>query len=125
MMELLLDTANLEELAFGLSAFPICGITSNPTILKREGGVDLYAHLKKIKALAGARSLHVQVVSEKTADIVEEAHCILDRLGADTYIKIPVSQEGVPAIKALAKEGVKITATAIYTTMQGILALLS
>lgn len=126
MYELMLDTANLTELEAGLSAWPVCGVTTNPSILKKEGKVDLYAHLDKIKALCGpTRSLHVQVVAEETNAIIEEAHHILNRLGRDTFIKIPVSAAGLPAIKALAAEDVKITATAIYSTMQGILAVLA
>ena len=126
MYELMLDTANLAELEAGLAAWPICGVTSNPSILKKEGKVDVYEHLAKVKALCGPeRSLHVQVVSETTEDIIKEAHDILDRLGRDTFIKIPVSAAGLPAIKVLAAEGVKITATAIYSTMQGILAVLA
>ena len=126
MYELMLDTANLAELEADLAAWPICGVTSNPSILKKEGKVDVYEHLAKIKALCGpARSLHVQVVSEDTEHIIAEAHEILERLGRDTFIKIPVSAAGLPAIKALAAEGVNITATAIYSTMQGILAILA
>ena len=70
MYELMLDTANLAELEAGLAAWPICGVTSNPSILKKEGKVDVYEHLAKVKALCGPeRSLHVQVVSETTEDI--------------------------------------------------------
>ena len=125
-MELMLDTANLSEIEYGLKNWPICGVTSNPSILKKEGKIDVYARLSEIKALLGLeRSLHVQVVSTETAAIIEEAHYILDRLGHDTYIKIPVSAAGIGAIKALAAEGVNVTATAIYSAMQGILAVLA
>ena len=125
-MELMLDTANLSEIEYGLKNWPICGVTSNPSILKKEGQIDIYARLAEIKALLGPkRSLHVQVVSTETAAIIEEAHCILSRLGRDTYIKIPVSTAGIGAIQALAAEGVNVTATAIYTAMQGILAVLA
>lgn len=63
MYELMLDTANLEDLKEGLDSWPVVGVTSNPTILKEEGGIDVYARLREIKALCGKkRSLHVQVV---------------------------------------------------------------
>lgn len=125
-MELMLDTANLSEIEYGLKNWPICGVTSNPSILKKEGDIDVYARLAAIRSLLGPeRSLHVQVVATQTDAIVEEAHCILDRLGRDTYIKIPVSTAGIGAIKALAAEGVNVTATAIYSAMQGILAVLA
>lgn len=126
MYELMLDTANLEDLKECLENWPVVGVTSNPTILKAEGEIDVYARLREIKELCGKnRSLHVQVVSTTTEGILEEAHCILDRLGRDTYIKVPVSPAGLPAIKKLSAEGINVTATAIYSTMQGILAVLA
>lgn len=126
MYELMLDTANLSELETGLVDFPVCGVTTNPSILKKEGKVDVYELLSKIKSLCGKnRSLHVQVVSNNTEDIIKEAHFILNKLGRDTYIKIPVSSAGLPAIKALSAENINVTATAVYSTIQGILAVLS
>ena len=126
MNELMLDTANLEELEYGLSMWPVSGVTSNPSILKSEGDIDVYDRLKTIRCLCtNGRSLHIQVVSNTTDGIIKEAKTIASIIGHDTYIKIPVSESGLPAIKALAKEGVNVTATGIYTTMQGILAVLA
>jgi TalC/MipB family fructose-6-phosphate aldolase len=126
MTELMLDTANMDELKFGFSTYPISGVTSNPTILKKEGNIDVYTRLAEIKKLCGKdKSLHVQVVSTELNAILEEARFILDKVGKDTYIKIPASEAGLPVIKILAAEGVNVTATAIYSTMQGILAVLA
>ncbi len=124
-MEIMLDTANLEEIEKALDIFPITGVTSNPTILKALGKVDLYGHLGKVKLLCGNRSLHVQVVSETAEEIIKEADVIRKTLGLNTYIKIPVNKEGLKAIKALSSKGVNITATAVYSSMQGILAVLA
>lgn len=125
-MELMLDTANLKTLEKGLSGYPIAGVTTNPSILKKEGNVPLWEHLRLIKELCGPkRSFHVQVVSNTTREILAEAERIWQQLGSETYIKIPVSPAGLPAIKALAAEGAKITATAVYTTVQGMLAALA
>ena len=55
MYELMLDTANLEDLKEGLDSWPVVGVTSNPTILKEEGGIDVYARLREIKALCGKK----------------------------------------------------------------------
>lgn len=126
MTELMLDTANLDELKFGLFTYPISGVTSNPSILKKEGNIDVYACLAEIKKLCGKdKSLHVQVVSTEINAILEESRFILDKVGMDTYIKIPASEAGLTAIKILAAEGINITATSIYSTMQGILAVLA
>ena len=106
MNELMLDTANLEELEYGLSMWPISGVTSNPSILKKEGNIDVYERMRKIRTLCtNGRSLHIQVVSKTTEGIIDEAKTIISLIGHDTYIKIPVSETGLPAIKALAKAG--------------------
>jgi TalC/MipB family fructose-6-phosphate aldolase len=82
--------------------------------------------MHQIRSLIGEeRSLHVQVVAHDAEHIIAEAERILKILGSNTFIKIPVTEEGLKAIKILASRQVNITATAIYTTMQGILAMLA
>ena len=79
--------------------------------------------LKEIREFIGDDAeLHVQVISNKEEAMVEEAHKIIQQLGRNTYVKIPVTKEGLKAIKALSKEEINITATAIYTQMQAYLA---
>ncbi len=125
-MELMLDTANLKEIEAGLEIYPISGVTTNPSILQAEGGVDFFPHMLKIRKLIGQeRSLHVQVVAHDSEHIILEAERILNELGPSTFIKIPVTEEGLKAIKLLAPRNINITATAIYTTLQGMLAMLS
>ena len=125
-MELMLDTANLKEIEAGLEIYPISGVTTNPSILQAEGGVDFFPHMLKIRKLIGQeRSLHVQVVAHDSEHIILEAERILSELGPSTFIKIPVTEEGLKAIKLLAPRNINITATAIYTTLQGMLAMLS
>ncbi|MDT4761293.1 fructose-6-phosphate aldolase [Sphaerochaeta sp. PS] len=125
-MELMLDTANLEEIAKGISTYPISGVTTNPSIIKEEAAADFFAHMHAIRLLIGhERSLHVQVVAEECDHIIAEAEKILSILGDETFIKIPVTEEGLKAIRILSKRGVSVTATAVYTTLQGILAMLS
>ena len=125
-MELLLDTANLEEIKEGLKRYPLTGITTNPTIMKKEGAVNFFAHLKKIKSLITEdRDLHVQVTALDTEGMIADARRIVKELGPDTYIKIPVTKAGLEAMKILSEEDFRLTATAVYTTMQGILALMA
>ncbi|MGH0051905.1 MAG: fructose-6-phosphate aldolase [Sphaerochaetaceae bacterium] len=125
-MELMLDTANLQEIEKGLEIYPISGVTSNPSIIKAEGKIDFFNHMHQIRELLGEeRSLHVQVIAHDAEHIIAEAEKILSILGERTFIKIPVTEEGLKAIKVLAARKVNITATAIYTTMQGILAMLA
>ena len=125
-MELLLDSANLAELASGLHDLPVAGVTTNPTILKKEGTVDLLTHFRAIRGLCGAhRSLHVQVVATEAQAMQTEAQHILNTLGRDTYIKVPVSEAGLTVIGQLVRAGTHVTATAVYTSLQGMLAVLA
>ena len=125
-MELLLDSANLNELADGLRDLPAAGVTTNPTILKKEGRVDLRTHLAAIRGLCGQhRSLHVQVVAGDAAQMGNEAQHILNTLGMDTYIKVPVSEAGLTVIGQLVRTGTHVTATAVYTSLQGMPAVLA
>lgn len=125
-MELYLDTANLTQIKQALEIYPITGVTTNPTILKRVAPQDFYVHLKAIRSLIGPdRQLHVQVVSETAPGMIEDAHAILNHLDRNVYIKIPVTVEGLKAIRVLKSEGVRITATAITTTLQAHLAVMA
>ena len=125
MYELMLDTADLDALRKGAEAWPVAGITCNPSILKKLGKVELKRHIAEMKRICGAGSLHVQAVAADTQGIIDDAHAILDAFGKDVYVKVPVDAQGLPAIKRLHQEGVHITATAVYTTMQGMLAALA
>jgi len=126
MNEIMIDSVNLVQVLYALENFPITGITSNPTILKKEGDIDAIEHLKTIKSLKPENcSLHIQVVSTQTDDIIKEAKYIAEIFGKDIYIKIPANVEGISAIKQLSKEGFNITATAVYSSYQGIMSALA
>lgn len=134
-MEIMLDTANLEQIKASFDWGFIDGVTTNPTILSREiSGTDtctvkkdakaLFDHLDKLRALLGDdRSLHVQVTAPDCKTMLEEGKIISSRLGMDnTYIKVPSTVEGVKAMKALHDLGIKVTATAVNSLMQGLMA---
>lgn len=121
-MKILVDNADIQEIKKIYEFFPVAGVTCNPTILKKAGR-NPYDVLKEIREFIGTEAdLHVQVISTKAEDMVEEAHHIQEVLGKNTYIKIPVVKEGLKAMKLLSAEGAHITGTAIYNQMQGYLA---
>jgi fructose-6-phosphate aldolase 1/fructose-6-phosphate aldolase 2 len=121
-MLILVDDANLESIKKIYKKFPCDGVTTNPSILKKQGGNPMEV-LKLIrKFLPEGAQLHVQVVSLTAEKMVDEAHHILELLGKETFIKVPVISEGIEAIKLLKNEDVNITATAIYTSMQAFVA---
>jgi TalC/MipB family fructose-6-phosphate aldolase len=119
----MLDTANIDAITRFVDTFPITGVTSNPSILKTEGKIDFFPHLKKIREIIGLdRSLHIQVIAEDFQGIIREAETILRKIDDRVYIKIPSTEEGFKAMGHLHSRGVHITATAIYTQMQGLMA---
>lgn len=123
-MELMFDNVNLETLKEYTEIYPYAGITCNPTIIKQEGKLDFFEHFKQIREMIGFKhSLHIQVVSLTVDEILQEAKKIVEKLDQDVYIKIPVTEEGLKAIKILKEKGYKVTATAIYTKLQGLLAI--
>lgn len=120
-MEILLDTANLEKIRKYNDIYDITGVTSNPTILSREKA-EFFPLLLEIRSIIGDKQLHVQVTGSTCEEMVKEAETITDKLGKNTYIKVPVNEEGIKSIKMLKSQGYKVTGTAIYMPQQAMLA---
>lgn len=121
-MELLLDTANLEAIKKYCDYYNITGVTTNPTILSRENG-PFFETYEAIRTIIGEeKQLHVQVTSRLCEEMLKEAQTITARLGKEVYIKIPVIEEGIKAIKLLKKDGFSVTATAVVSPQQAFLA---
>lgn len=120
-MEILLDTANLEQIKKYVELYEITGVTSNPTIISKEKA-EFWPLLMEIKRIIGDKQLHVQVTADNWQDMLKEAECIREKLGPDTYIKIPSIEQGICAMKHLKKMGANVTATAVYTTQQAMMA---
>ncbi|MBE6082019.1 MAG: fructose-6-phosphate aldolase [Tissierellaceae bacterium] len=123
-MKFMFDTANVEDIKEYKDIFPIVGITSNPSIIKKEGKIDFFNHFKEIRKILGfEKSIHIQVVAENCEGIIKDAETILENIDNKIYIKIPVTEEGLKAMKLLKSKGANITATAVYTKIQSLLAL--
>ena len=123
-MEFMLDTLNINEIKKWARVLPLAGVTSNPTIAKKEGEIDFFKRIHEVREIIGeAPSIHVQVVAKDYDGILKDAAKIRQECGGNVFIKVPVTPEGLAAIKTLKSEGYKITATAIYTVFQGLLAI--
>ena len=121
-MEWMIDTGNLNAIKEAMDMLPLTGVTTNPSILKAELPFDYEEQLKKIWLLTPGCSMHVQLGSENSEGKLDEAACLQELLGKDIYVKIPVTENGIKAIRLLKKRGMNVTATAIYYPMQGMLA---
>ncbi len=121
-MRLLLDTANLDDIRYFHKYYPIVGVTTNPTILAREGG-DPIAHLKAIREIIGEdKELHLQVTETEYDRILTEAMALVKMLGKNTFIKIPATDVGLKATHYLSDMGYRITVTAVLSATQAMLA---
>ena len=121
-MKLIIDDAHIDQIKKIYEFYPVDGVTTNPSILAKSGRKP-YEVLREIREFIGSEAeLHVQAVAKTAEGMIEDAHRIIAELGTNTYVKIPAVPEGFKAMKVLNKEGILITATAIYTPLQGFLA---
>ncbi len=120
-MEYMIDSANLQKIKEINDYYPIVGVTTNPSILAKCN-IDIVSAVKGIREIIGDKMLHLQVLSSTYEEILEEAEIIRELGGENTYVKVPVSKEGIKAIKYLAKNGYNVTATAIFTPQQALMA---
>jgi fructose-6-phosphate aldolase 2 len=121
-MRILLDTANLDEIKRGMEYYSIEGVTTNPSIIAKEN-VDFIDHMKALAELLGKdKKLFIQVIATDADGIVDDALLLNEVVDADIYVKIPVTSEGLKAIKILEEKGIKTAATSIINSQQGMLA---
>lgn len=80
--------------------------------------------MKEIRSIIGnEKTLHIQVVADRYEDILKDVKRILENVDNDVFVKIPVTKDGLKAIKKLRSDGINVTATAIYTKAQAYLAI--
>ncbi|ESR09231.1 fructose-6-phosphate aldolase [Streptococcus iniae] len=123
-MEYMLDTLNIEDIKKWSKILPLAGVTSNPSIAKKEGPIDFFKRIQEVREIIGDKaSIHVQVIAQDYEGILKDARAIREACGDNSYVKVPVTADGLVAIKSLKADGYHITATAIYSTFQGLLAI--
>ena len=124
-MKMYIDDVRVDKIKELMDIYPVDGVTSNPTILKKGGKAPLEV-LKEIRAMVGDNKVVMtQVVSTVAEDMMKEAEVILNALGKkNTYVKIPVNAQGLKAIRLLREKDADmlLCATAVYSVAQGLLA---
>lgn len=118
-MKLFIDTANVEEIRKANDLGVICGVTTNPSLIAREGRVfkDVVTEITTI--VDGPIS--AEVVSIEHEKMVEEA-LELAAIHKNIVIKIPMIEEGLKAVKILSAKGIKTNVTLIFSASQALLA---
>jgi len=118
-MKIFIDSANLEEIKEAASLGIIDGVTTNPTLLAREGK-DPHKVLKEIAQIIPG-PVNAEVLSLDVEGILAEAEELV-KIAPNIVIKIPVNQEGLKAVKTLSEKKIKTTVTLIFSANQALLA---
>lgn len=121
-MELIIDSSNIEQIKDLNDLLTITGVTTNPTILTKSGREAMDVVKDLCEVLSEDQLLFIQTVKTSFEGIMEEAKMISSIRNKNMYVKIPVTHEGLRAIKECKKLGIHTLATAIYTADQAFLA---
>lgn len=121
-MELIIDSADVAQIKVLKELCTVAGVTTNPTILTKSGREATEVIQDLIGILDEDQKLFIQVVKTDYEGIMEEAKKISQLRPKNMYVKIPVTHEGLRAIKECKKLGIHTLATAIYTADQAFLA---
>ncbi|MHA1438558.1 MAG: fructose-6-phosphate aldolase [Promethearchaeota archaeon] len=118
-MKFFIDTANLEQIKEMQELGIIDGVTTNPTLLSKEGA-DPMEQLKKICDLVDG-PVSGEVIGLTTEEMVKEAR-ELSKIAPNIVIKIPFTKEGIKAVKILETEGIKTNVTLVFSQNQVLIA---
>ncbi len=118
-MKLFIDTANLKEIETAQAWGILNGVTTNPTLLAKEKG-NFREILQQICAIVNG-PVSAEVVSLDAEGMVREAK-ELATIHSNIVIKIPITLEGLKAIKILTKEGIRTNTTLVFSPLQALLA---
>ncbi|KAA0005119.1 MAG: fructose-6-phosphate aldolase [Thermoplasmata archaeon] len=118
-MKIFVDTADLKEIEELASWGVIDGVTTNPTLVAKTG-LSFKDIVNKIFDLVDG-PISLEAVSTKAEDIVKEAR-ELSRIHKNVVVKIPMTEEGLKAIKQLSRDGVKTNVTLVFSANQALLA---
>lgn len=118
-MKIFVDTANIEEIKKANDLGVICGVTTNPSLIAREGR-DLQEVINEICSIVDG-PISAEVMSLNGAEMVEEG-VKLAAMHKNIVIKIPMCKEGLKAVKELSKRGIKTNVTLIFSPLQALLA---
>jgi|SRR5579884_568686 len=118
-MKFFLDTANLEELKKGAAWGIVDGVTTNPSLIAKEG-VPIEDQIRRICDIVDG-DISAEVVATDASGMIEEGRR-LARIHKNIVVKAPLTREGIKACSALSKEGIRVNVTLCFSAGQAMLA---
>jgi len=122
-MEIFLDTANIDQIRQGAKLGVVSGVTTNPSLLSKEGTADYEAVVKEICTIIPG-PVSAEVVVEGAEAMIEQARRIA-AWAPNVVIKIPATAEGLEVTSALAREKIKVNFTLCFSLNQALLGALA
>ncbi len=120
-MKFFIDTANVDDIRKANDMGVICGVTTNPSLIAKEGR-DFKKTIEEITTIVdGPISGEVKATTVKAEDMIAEGREIA-KIHKNMVVKIPMTVEGLKAVKVLSKEGIKTNVTLIFSANQALLA---
>ncbi|MDR0925627.1 MAG: fructose-6-phosphate aldolase [Hungatella sp.] len=120
-MRFFIDTANTEDVKKANDMGIICGVTTNPSLIAKEGR-DFVEVIKEIASIVdGPISGEVKATTEDAEDMIAEGREIA-AIHPNMVVKIPMTVEGLKAVKVLTAEGIKTNVTLVFSAAQALLA---
>lgn len=118
-MKLFVDTANTDEIRKANDLGVICGVTTNPSLIAKEGRVFKEV-VKEITSIVDG-PISAEVISLDSENMIKEA-LELSEIHKNIVIKIPMTSEGLKAVSVLSKKGIRTNVTLIFSPSQALLA---
>jgi transaldolase len=118
-VKIFLDTANLDELRKGVSWGIVDGVTTNPTLIAKEGR-PIEEHIREICGIVDG-DISAEVVSTESGKMISEGR-ELAKIHRNVVVKCPLTRDGIMATSALSKEGIRVNVTLCFTPGQALLA---
>jgi len=118
-MKIFLDTANVADIKEGASWGIVDGVTTNPSLVAKEGR-DFKEVIKEITEIVDG-PVSAEVISLKAEEMIEEAREVA-KMHPNVIVKIPMTPDGLKAVSAVSKEGIKTNVTLVFSSNQALLA---
>ena len=118
-MKFFIDTANIDEIKDAHSMGMVDGVTTNPTLIAREGR-DLKTVIAEVCEIVDG-PISAEVISLETDGMVAEAR-ELAKIHANVVVKIPMTTDGLKAVRILSAEGIKTNVTLVFSALQALMA---
>lgn len=119
-MKFFIDTANLDDIREANDMGVLDGVTTNPSLVKKEGDIDFHDHVRTICEMVDG-DVSAEVTATDFDGMMEEAHT-LAQVHDNVVVKIPLIKDGIKALRALSDDAIRTNCTLCFSPSQAVLA---